>query len=106
MSEKWFDKQSQLLKFMQEELKFTEESAEDAFDNLVEEEEEQDKRQTRIYGWLYNEDNDVYYQLTYLNDYDWGNNDFTIFTTPCKLYKETKIVETTVNVFKPVTKEK
>lgn len=102
MSKKYFDTMSQLLKFMQKEFGFTEDSAKDAVDNLVKYQEEPCKRETLISGWLHDKTKDLYYQLTYLSDYDWGGSNFTLSTTPHKLYKETKIVETTVNVSKPV----
>lgn len=90
--EMWLDTKEELFKYLQTELGFTEDTAEDALDELEEYEEESWKRQTRVSGYIHNPDTNLYYFVSYLYDYDWGASDFNLDTTPYKQHKETKVV--------------
>ena len=94
MSELYFNSRSELVAYLQNSLNFSEDDAE-CFDELFDYEEESYKRSTRCSGYTHNQQEDKYYYIEYLSDYDYGCSDFTLDITPRKReeYEETVVVK-------------
>ena len=101
MAEVYFERSSELEKYLIEKLGVSEDDAADYLDDLEDYEEESYKRSTRCSGYFKDNLNNVYYSLTYTNDYDWGSSDFYLDTTP--LRKFPKVVTSVINEYLPVT---
>ena len=95
MSELYFNSRSELVAYLQNSLNFSEDDAEGFDDELFDYEEESSKRSTHCSGYIHNQQEDKYYCVGYLSDYDWGYSDFTLDTTPHKReeYEETVVVK-------------
>ena len=95
MSELYFNSRSELVAYLQSNLNFSEDDAEDFDVGLFDYEEESYKRSTRCSGYIHNQQEDKYYCVRYLSDYDWGYSDFILDTTPHKReeYEETVVVK-------------
>ena len=95
MSELYFNSRSELVTYIQSNLNFSEEDAEGFDDELFDYEEESYKRSTRCSGYIHNQQEDKYYCVWYLSDYDCGRSDFILDTTPHKReeYEETVVVK-------------
>ena len=91
MAEVYFERFSQLEKYLIEKLGVSEHDAQESVYNLEEYAEEPVKRSTRYSGYFKDNLNNVYYSLTYTSDYDCGSSDFYLDTTPLK--KTSRIVE-------------
>lgn len=91
MAEVYFERSSQLEEYLMEKLGVSEDDAADCLGNLEDYEEESYKRSTRCSGYTKDSLNNVYYSLTYTNDYDWYSSDFYLDTTPLK--KTSRLVE-------------
>lgn len=91
MAEVYFERSSELEKYLIEKLGITEHDAQESVYNLEEYAEESFKRSTRCSGYFKDNLNNVYYSLTYTSDYDWGSSDFYLDTTPLK--KTSRIVQ-------------
>lgn len=104
MSLMFFNTQPAFLKFMQEELEFTEGASVKYSENLVEYEESHEQR-IYVRGLIHNPNKDVYHRVSYLKGCALGNSEFIISTTPLKLSKKIKIAGAVVNIFKPLQGE-
>lgn len=91
MAEVYFERSSELEKYLIEKLGIPEDDAEEGIYDLEDYAEESFKRSTRCSGYFKDNLNNVYYSLTYTNYYYWGSNDFYLDTTPLK--KTSRIVE-------------
>ena len=91
MSEVYFERSSELEKYLIEKLGMQEDDVQECLSDLEDYEEESYKRSTRCSGYIKDNLKDIYYALTYTSDYDWGSSDFYLDTTPLK--KTTKIVQ-------------
>ena len=91
MAEVYFERSSELEKYLIEKLGITEDDAQESIYDLEDYAEESFKRSTRCSGYFKDNLNNVYYSLTYTSDYDWGSSDFYLDTTPLK--KTSRIVE-------------
>ena len=100
MAEVYFERSSELEEYLMEKLGMKEDAL-DCLDDLEDYEEESYKRSTRCSGYFKDSLNNVYYSLTYTNDYDWGSSDFYLDTTP--LHKFPKVVISVINEYLPVT---
>lgn len=87
-----FEKKRQLIKHMQDTLGFTEDDAEEALEELVEQKEGSLAWPVRIYGYAHNQKEDLYYAVSYLWEYDYGGCNYTIDCTPLKLTKVEKVI--------------
>lgn len=99
MAEVYFERSSELEKYLIEKLGITEHDAQESVYNLEEYAEESFKRSTRCSGYFKDNLNNVYYSLTYTSDYDWGSSDFYLDTTPLK--KTSRIVQREVIEYVP-----
>ena len=97
MSEVYFERSSELEKYLIEKLDMDEDSAEGCLDDLEDYEDESYKRSTRCSGYVKDNLKNIYYSLTYTSDYDCGSSDFYLDTTPLK--KTTKIVQQEVTEY-------
>ena len=95
MSELYFNSRSELVAYLQNSLNFSEDDAEYFDDELFDYEEESYQRSTRCSGYTHNQQEDKYYYIEYLSDYDYGCSDFTLDITPRKReeYEETVVVK-------------
>ena len=98
MSELYFNSRSELVAYLQSNLNFSEDDAEDFDDGLFDYEEESYKRSTRCSGYIHNQQEDKYYCVRYLSDYNCDYSDFILDTTPHKReeyeeYEETVVVK-------------
>lgn len=95
MSELYFNSRSELVAYLQNSLNFSEDDAEGFEAEIFDYEEESYKRSTRCSGYIHNQQEDKYYRIGYLRDYDWGCSDFSLDTTPRKReeYEETVVVK-------------
>jgi len=91
MAEVYFERSSELEKYLIEKLGISEDDAQESIYGLEDYAEESFKRSTRCSGYFKDSLNNVYYSLTYTNDYDWGSSDFYLDTTPLK--KTSRIVQ-------------
>lgn len=91
MAEVYFERSSQLEEYLMEKLGVSEDDAADCLGNLEDYEEESYKRSTRCSGYFKDNLNNIYYSLTYTDDYDYGSSDFYLDTAP--LEKTSRIVE-------------
>ena len=101
MAEVYFERSSELEKYLIEKLGVSEDDAADCLDDLEDYEEESYKRSTRCSGYFKDNLNNVYYSLIYTADYDYGSSDFYLDTTP--LRKFPKVVISVINEYLPVT---
>ena len=91
MAEVYFERSSELEKYLIEKLGITEDDAQESIYDLEDYAEESFKRSTRCSGYFKDNLNNVYYLLTYTNAFVWGSSDFYLDTTPLK--KTSRIVE-------------
>ena len=101
MAEVYFERSSELEKYLIEKLGMTEHDAQESVYNLEEYAEEPLKGSTRYSGYFKDNLNNVYYSLIYTADYDYGSSDFYLDTTP--LRKFPKVVTSVINEYLPVT---
>ena len=101
MAEVYFERSSELEKYLVEKLGITEVDAQEGIYDLEDYAEESFKRYTRCSGYFKDNLNNVYYLLTYTNAFVWGSSDFYLDTTP--LRKFPKVVISVINEYLPVT---
>ena len=99
MAEVYFERSSELEKYLIEKLGVSEDDAQESIYDLEDYAEESFKRSTRCSGYFKDNLNNVYYSLTYTSDYDCGSSDFYLDTTPLK--KTSRIVEQEVIEYVP-----
>jgi hypothetical protein len=90
MQELSFDSRSQIIKYLINQFNFSEEDAEFFDYDLFDYEEVQEKNNTWCSGYFLDENKDVYYFVSFLNDY--GNSDYTLDITPLKREKHEETV--------------
>lgn len=95
MSEMYFESRSKVEEYLINTLGFTEDDAVDFDMELTDYEEEPYKRSTQCFGYIHDSVKDVYYAVNFMNDYDWGNSDYTLDLEPVKRqeYEETVVVK-------------
>jgi len=95
MAELYFNSRSEIINHLKSNLNFSKEDAEYFDDDLFDYEEVQDKRSNHCSGYFLDQTRGIYYFVSFLHDYDWGNSDYTLETTPCKReeYEETLVVK-------------
>lgn len=101
MAEVYFERSSELEKYLIEKLGVSEDDAQESIYDLEDYAEESFKRSTRCSGYFKDNLNNVYYSLTCTSDYDWGSSGFYLDTTP--LRKFPKVVISVINEYLPVT---
>lgn len=95
MPELYFNSRSEIINHLESNLNFSEEDAEYFDDDLFDYEEVQDKRSTRCSGYFLDQNRNIYYFMSFLHDYDWGNSDYMLDTTTYKReeHEETLVIK-------------
>lgn len=95
MSEQYFESRSKAEEFLKDTLGFIEDDYVDFDTELVDYEEKPYKHSTRCSGCIHDSVKDVYYEVSFTSDYDWGRFDYGINTHPMKRmeYEETVVVK-------------
>lgn len=95
MSEQYFESRSKAEEFLKDTLGLIEDDYVDFDMKLTDYEKESYKRSTRCSGCIHDSVKDVYYEVSFTSDYDWGNSDYYIYDEPLKRleYEETVVVE-------------
>jgi len=95
MSEQYFESRSKAEEFLKYTLGLIEDDYVDFDMKLVDYEEESYKRSTRCSGCIRDSVKDVYYEVYFTSDYDWGSSDYCIDTQPMKRieYEKTVVVK-------------
>ena len=99
MAEVYFERSSELEKYLIEKLGIPEDDAQESIYDLEDYAEESFKRSTRCSGYFKDNLSNVYYSLTYTSDDCYGSSDFYLDTTPLK--KTSRIVEQEVIEYVP-----
>ena len=99
MAEVYFERSSELEKYLIEKLGITEDDAQESIYDLEYYAEEPFKCSTRCSGYFKDNLNNVYYSLTYTSDDCYGSSDFYLDTTPLK--KTSRIVQREVIEYVP-----
>lgn len=95
MAEMYFESRSKAEEYLKDVLGMSENDYIDFDMELEDYEEESYKRSTRCSGMIYDSVKDVYYSCYFTSDYDWGNSDYYINTSPVKRieYEETVVIK-------------
>ena len=101
MAEVYFERSSELEKYLIEKLGITEDDAQESIYDLEDYAEEPFKCSTRCSGYFKDNLNNVYYSLTYTSNDCYSSSDFYLDTTP--LRKFPKVVISVINEYLPVT---